>query len=196
MNQKQMAEIEKMQLETNRIKERMQYNIVAIDFIKENNLYQRLKECQNYVLLKFNAVLTDYGLVGVENYNICKHLGKPYSDVDFDIQLRHLLVFLKNNEHILKETKRVSYDRSSYGMKHTYSYHARDYYNKKGITNTYCTNGQFIFAMYVLGYDIFVNRTPTELISCGDVRLFQNFCCNVFFNAKFNDKELRVEQFN
>lgn len=197
MNQKMnMTEIEEMHAKFIYKNKILQEKIDSFNFTIENNLHERLKECQQYLQLKFDAVLTDYGLVSIENHNKRKTMGHPYEDVNFDELLMRLYTFLRNNPHILLQTKRVSYDRSSYGMKHTYSYHSREYYNKKGISNSYCTNGQFIFAMYLLGYDIYVNRTPTELVSCGDVRLYQNFCCNVYFNAKFKDKVLREEQFN
>tara|TARA_R110000868_G_scaffold42083_1_gene142825 strand:- start:44 stop:604 length:561 start_codon:yes stop_codon:yes gene_type:complete len=74
---------------------------------------------------------------------------------------------------------------SSYGCKHHLADEIKNDYD-----NTYCTNGQFIFAMLLLGYEmkrIELHKLSPRLSKDENGNKIYDICPNVTFNCSFRD---------
>jgi len=129
----------------------------------------------------------------ISQFGVCLKINKQYHDMDFNSE-RHNSVETLNK--LIKEIpkyfqkhsslgKKYWNTSSSYGCKHQLASEIKNDY-----ANTYSTNGQFIFAMLLLGYEmkpIELHKISRSIKRNEDGKYLYDINPNVTFNCSFRD---------
>lgn len=149
--------------------------------ITENNVNELLQEISEKYLPK-DIVLNDYGLI--LRKDVDKYVG--YSNFNYENTIKQLNMLIKEIPKYFQKNNPAGkkyWNTASYGAKHRLSDLLQHEYK-----DTYVTNGQFIFAMLLLGYEMKpINFENTHLVHCNGGTLITKISPNASFNSSIRD---------
>ena len=168
-----------------------------------DNFAETLKAMEEKYLPSAEVILTPQGIVwneNIENFDkMCgtgglfrythstgKHTGFLQSDISrINELIKDIPRFFQKHSRLGKKYWNTS---SSYGSKHFLSDELR---KETPQQNTYCNNGQFILAMWILDYEMKPIKIEYEyfhFVDNGKTKSYLNeICLNVIFNCSHRD---------
>ena len=172
--------------------------------LTETNFFETLREMERKYLPSTEVILTPQGIVWNEttetfnancgtgglyrykNHPNNKHRGFSLHDISrINDLIKDIPRFFQKHSRLGKKYWNTS---SSYGSKHFLSDELR---KETPQQNTYCNNGQFILAMWILDYEMKPIKIEYEYLHLGDngkpKSYLMDICPNVIFNCSHRD---------